>query len=127
MARTAITVTRPARNAVSVLGTLAAPASNGIALDQANGMVFTPKRGSKINILIYNSKAGTIVTTVRKGTYPPAEDAGVGDLVVTALATVAFQLIAGLDGSRFFQKDNTVQLDWDAGATGTVWVWESPA
>jgi len=111
-------------------GTLAAPAvtAGGIAIDQVNGMNILPvKRFHKLVIAIYNSKAGNIVTTIRKGIYPPAEDAGLGDLVLAGQVTVTFNFIAGLDGSRFMQNDGSVNIDWDAGATGVIWAFEAPA
>jgi hypothetical protein len=127
MARTAVPVTKLGRGTFGLGGTLAAPAGGGVAIDQANGMKVSPKRLHKLALVIYNSKAGTIVTTVRKGVYPPAEDSGVGDLASAAQATVTFNFLTGLDGSRYAQANGDVNLDWDAGATGVVWAYEMPA
>src|SRR5438105_273781 len=101
MARTAIPIVRQARNALSTGGTLAAPLGGGIAIDQANGMKVSAKDIGKLVLIVYNSKAGNIQTTIAKGVYPPAEDSGLGDLVVAGQATVTFYMLTGLDGSRF--------------------------
>jgi hypothetical protein len=127
MARTVIPVVRAtSRDAVQLGGTLAAPAGAGIALDQGNGMVVTPKRASKLLVVIYNSKAGNIVTTVRAGIYPPGEDQTLGDLVLAGQVTVTFSFLLGFSG-RFCQAGGAINLDWDAGATGVVWAYEMPA
>jgi hypothetical protein len=127
MARTAIPIVRQARDTLATGGTLAAPLGGGIAIDQANGMKVSPKDAAKLVLIVYNSKAGNIQTTIKAGAYPPAEAAGQGDLVVPAQATVTFYMLSGLNGERFLQANGDVFIDWDAGATGVVWALECPA
>lgn len=126
MVRDVLVVNKLTRNGNLNLGSIAAPA-NGVAFTQANGQVMTPKKAAKVALLVYNSKAGAIIVTIRKGVYPPAEDAGVGDLAVTIPTTAFWNLIGPFDGSRFLQKDGTIQIDTDAGATGAMYVVEFPA
>lgn len=122
--RDVITVTKVPRNTAVNLGSLAAPA-NGAAFTQSNGQTFSGiKRSSKFCLLVYNSKAGAIVITVKAGAYPPAEDAGLGDYSYTCPTTVFFTLIGPLDGSRFLQANGTINVDTDASATGTMWAFE---
>lgn len=123
MARTAVPVVRQGRNTQSGGGTLAAPAGGGIAIDQANGMKISPKDLGKLVIVIYNSKAGNIQTTIAAGAYPPGEDSGLGALVRAGQVTVTFDFITGLD-NRVAQANGDVFLDWDAAATGVVWAYE---
>lgn len=126
MARDVLTINKLTRNGFLSLGSIAAPA-NGAAFTQANGQAMVPKKAQKFLLVVYNSKAGAVVLTIRKGVYPPAEDAGVGDLTFT-ITTTAFLTIAGpFDGSRFLQRDGTINVDTDAGATGTMWAIEVPA
>jgi hypothetical protein len=125
MARDALTLNKLARNGSLNLGSIAAPA-NGAAFTQANGQVVTPRKAAKFLLLVYNSKAGAINVIIRKGVYPPAEDAGVGDLTVAVPTTAFWTLLGPFDGSRFLQKDGTIQIDTDAGATGAMFAFEAP-
>ena len=126
MARDVLTVNKLTRNGSLNLGSIAAPA-NGGAFTQANGQVVTPKKAAKFGLIVYNSKAGAINVIIRKGVYPPAEDAGLGDLTVNVPTTAFWTLIGPFDGSRFLQKDGSIQIDTDAGATGAMFVVEFPA
>ncbi len=123
MARTAITTVKLTRASADATGTVAA---GGTAIDQANGMVFTAKKAHKAVIIWYNSAGAGHVLTVRAGVYPPALSQGQGDFVVASSATTALQTVT-LDAARFLQKDGSIQIDWDAGTTGRVWVYEFPA
>lgn len=126
MVRDVLTVNKLTRNGSLNLGSIAAPA-NGVAFTQANGQVVTPKKAQKLGLLVYNSKAGAINVIIRKGVYPPAEDSNVGDLTVNIPTTAFWNLIGPFDGSRFLQKDGTIQIDTDAGATGAMYALEFPA
>ena|SRR5690242_2346029 len=125
MARDVLTVNKLTRNGFLSLGSIAAPA-NGGAFTQANGQVITPKKAAKFLLVVYNSKAGAIVITIRKGVYPPAEDAGVGDLTFTVTTTAFWTVCGPFDGSRFLQKDGSIQVDTDSGATGAMFALELP-
>lgn len=126
MARDVIVTTKMTRNQGLNLGSLAAPA-NGAAFTQANGQSFTVKKTHKFGLLVYNSKAGAIVVTIKAGANPPAAEAGLGDLTVTVPTTAFFTLIGPLDGARFMQAGNSIFVDTDASATGTMWAVEFPA
>ena len=127
MARSLIPIQQGVRDTVYLIGTLGAPLLGGTAIDQANGMYVAPKKYSRMIILVYNSKAGPIQTTIKAGVYPPAEAAGQGDLVTAAIPTVSFVLFTGFNGSRFFQTLGQLFFDTDAGATGLVWCYELAA
>lgn len=127
MARTVLPIQVGARETITPLGTLAAPLGGGTAIDQVNGMVVTPKRSHRLVLFIYNSAAGAHVYTIRAGIYPPAESMGQGDLVSASIPTVAFAIVTGLSGARFLQAGGAINIDFDAGTTGTIWAYEQPA
>lgn len=108
------------------LGSIAAPA-NGGAFTQANGQQFTVRRSSKFFLLVYNSKAGAIIVTIKAGVYPPATMQGLGDLALTIPTTVFFALLGPFEGARHQQADGSIWVDTDAGATGSMWAFETPA
>jgi len=124
MARTIIPVQAGVRSTPYLIGTPAAPLLGGTAIDQPNGHYIAPKKFSRLVILVYNSKAGPIQTTIKAGIYPPAEDTGRGDLVTAGIPTLSLVLFTGFNSSRFFQTFNQLFFDTDAGATGVVWCYE---
>ena len=127
--RTVIPIQRVPRSTVALIGTLAAPLLGGTAIDQANGMYVETKHFNRLVLLIYNSKAGPIVVTIAPGQNPPAFEAARGALTAT-LQTVNFALITGLDSTRFLQLYAgmaVAYLDFDAGASGTLWAYELAA
>jgi len=123
MARTAVTINRPARNAWTNLGSIAAPA-NHTALDQANGHSLDVKDAKRFGLLFYNSKAGAVIITVKAGVNPPAESAGLGDLSFTVTTTAFWSFLGTIEPARFVQADGKIYLDTDAGATGTLFAFE---
>jgi hypothetical protein len=126
MARTVIPLNAGARDTLINLGTIAASLL-GVAIDQANGHIVTPKKLHRLAILIYNSKVSAIQVTIAAGIYPPAENAGQGALVAAGIPTVALSLLTGFTGARFAQAGGSLFLDTDAGATGYIWAVELPA
>ncbi len=108
------------------LGSIAAPAA-GAAFTQANGQQFTVRKAHKFLILVYNSKAGAINVIIRAGVYPPALDAGKGDLTIPVGTTVFFTVLGPFDSARFQQADGSIWVDTDAAATGIMWPFEVPA
>ena len=126
MARTVIAIQGGARDTAYLIGTLAFPLLGGTAIDQANGMYVAPKHEERLVILVYNSKAGPINLTIAAGINPPSYDAWRGSLTA-AIPTVSFALIAGLNSARHIQAYGQVYLDFDAGASGTVWCYELAA
>jgi hypothetical protein len=121
--RDAITATKIARNTALNLGSLAAPA-NGAAFTQTNGQAIAIGNGARFGLLVYNSKAGAIVITVKAGVSPPATSAGLGDYSYTCPTTVFFTMIGPLETARFAQADGKIYVDTDAAATGTMWAFE---
>lgn len=121
-----ITTNKLVRNGFLNLGSIAAPA-NGGAFTQANGQRIVLKKAHKFSLLVYNSKAGAIVITIKAGVYPPAEDAGLGDLQFTVTTTAFWTLCGPFDASRFLQADGSIWVDTDAGATGAMFAFEHPA
>jgi hypothetical protein len=111
MARTAITITALPANA----GT--APAA-GTAVDPTNGM--SVAAGGLTRRLLLHIKAtfaGAKNYTLKAGANPPAVRAGVGDLVLAINNAERFVV---LEAARFVQADGTLNLDIEAGATGTI-------
>lgn len=109
---------------------IAAP--TGTAIDQANGMNVqiptntfpaTPEC-DHLFLLATNSAAGSHIVTVRAGvgggaTPGAAFRAGLGDLAITVGAS-ATRWIGPFDPARFLQVDGSVNVDFDAGTTGTI-------
>jgi|SRR5579885_465270 len=128
MARTNLPITNIAANGI-VLN------SGGTAIDQANGMNIAltstgiPVVGSADRLLIYvqNTAAATKTVTIRAGvgggaTAGAAFRSGLGDLVTGNLsATTGTAFIGALDISRFAQLDGSINIDFSAGTTGTIW------
>ncbi|SRR5260221_5772729 len=128
MARTAIAVnTLPG---VAVAG-LADPA--GTAIDQANGMNVALASGAipanptahMLFLRVANTVAGAQTVTIRAGVNPPAFRAPIGDLVVSIPAT-STKWIGPLEAGRFMQNDNSINVDFQAGTTGTITAFASP-
>jgi hypothetical protein len=122
--RDALTLSKVARNAALNLGSLAAPAG-GAAFTQANGQSIAIGNAARFGLLVYNSKAGAIVITVKAGDPAAgAESSGLGDYSYTCPTTVFFTLIGPLESARFAQVGGKIFVDTDAGAPGTMWAFE---
>ncbi len=106
-------------------GSIAAP--TGTAIDQTNGMnvvIGTTAIPSAANLeslflVVGNSAAGTKNAIVRAGSPPPAFRSGIGDLTV-AVGAGATVWVGPLETARFAQADGSLNLDFEAGMTGTV-------
>lgn len=129
MARTAIAVsTLPGVAAAGLVD----PA--GTAIDQANGMNVALASGAlpaapaarHLFLRVNNSAAGVHVATVRAGVNPPSFRAGIGDLAVSIPAT-STKWIGPLEAARFVQADGSVNVDFDAGTTGTITAFLTPS
>jgi hypothetical protein len=123
MARTALPLTNLTANG-AVLN------NAGTAIDAANGMAVTipttaiPSAGNLDRLVLYvqNTFAGTKTVTVKAGVNPPAFRAGLGDFTTGNLtASTGTAFIGPFDISRFIQADNTVNIDFAASMTGTIW------
>lgn len=111
---------------------LADPA--GTTIDQANGMnivmttetipaSYDAERG--LFLRVKNTAAGTQHVIVRAGVNPPAFRAPLGDLTV-AIATGATVWVGPFDMARHAQADDSINVDFDAGTTGTITAFVAP-
>jgi hypothetical protein len=129
MARTALPLT-------SLTGNTAVLNNAGTAIDATNGMVITiptktiPAGGNIDRLVLYvqNSTASTKTVTVRAGANiasspdSPAFEAGKGDLTTGNLtASTGTAFIGPFEVARFLQPDATLQVDFAASTTGTIW------
>src|SRR6266566_4959998 len=107
-------------------GSLADPA--GTAIDQANGMnVAIPTTAipsgphmDKLLLRVANTAAAPHNVTVGKGSDKAlAFRAGIGDLVVS-VTNATTKWIGPFEIARFAQPDGSLNIDTDAGTTGTI-------
>jgi hypothetical protein len=109
--------------------------SAGTAIDATNGMniqmptTAIPAAGGPDTLILYvqNTFAGTKTVTVRAGvgggaTPGQAFRSGLGDLTTGNLnASTGTAFVGPFDVARFVQLDGSVNVDFAAGTTGTVW------
>jgi hypothetical protein len=112
MARTPVPYSKLVSN-----GSLVQPA--GTAIDQANGMVINEAEPERTVLRISNSAATPKNAILRAGTYPPAWAAGQGDLTIQ-VANGATVFIGPFESGRFVKSHRGVEIDFEAGATGTI-------
>lgn len=119
MARTALPVTAVAgTDAQSGTGTVAASTT---VIDQANGMAIGAGKAGLADrwLVVVNLTNGADVDVIfRAGVQPPAERAGEGDY--TVLMDHTKQGYFEIESGRFAQADGSVNVDFGAGATGTI-------
>jgi hypothetical protein len=91
----------------------------GTAADPTNGHTITGARPEVLAIRVKNTTGGALNAILKAGTFPLAESSGQGDLTVSvgAGATV---FISPFESARFLQNDGSVNLDLQAGFTGSV-------
>ena len=105
---------------------LADPA--GTAVDQANGMnvavtsesippTYDAYKG--IILRVANTAAAAHNVIVRAGVNPPAFRAPLGDLLVS-VTNGTTKWIGPFDMARHAQSDDSINIDFDAGFTGTI-------
>lgn len=95
--------------------------ATGVALDPANGhILLAPATSGHTLVDIDSTFAGAKTFTFKQGVHPGN---GAGDLVVTLNAQRALILVPSY---RCMQVDGTINLDVQAGATGTVRVYHIP-
>ncbi len=113
MARTAVPITSLPANA----GTAGAA---GTAADPTNGhLIAAGGLTRRLLLVVKNTAAGAKNATLKAGVNPPAFRAGVGDLVVSVPATTGVRYIV-VEAARFAQANGDINLDLEAGTTGTV-------
>lgn len=117
MARDAIHITTLAANSAT-----ASPTDGTVT--QANGSKLVPVKSARKYVLrVTHTASGSHDVTVLKGSSPPADAAGQGDLVTTFAAgnvTAVVKWIGPLSSARFQQSDGTISVDYASGFTGTV-------
>ena len=123
MARTAIPTTELVANS-----NVADPA--GTNVDPTNGHIIAVAAGpagaqlEELHLEINSTFAGAKTFTIKAGANPPALAAGQGDLVVSLNAAVGH--VGPFSSSRFAQKDGSLWIDVQAGATGTIKAFHVP-
>jgi hypothetical protein len=108
----------------------------GTAVDAANGMnIALPSTAipvgsttDRLVLYVQNTTASTKTVTVRAGTNStgnpnaPAFRSGLGDVTTGNLtASTGTAFIGPFDVSRFVQTDGSVNVDFAASTTGTIW------
>jgi hypothetical protein len=132
-ARTAITPTM-----LVVDGATAEGSGTSIAgLVTGGAYIADPPGPYRVFFLVANSdsgaahsvtvRAGGNGNTAAGGTNPgvPFEGATVGDLV-TSIAASGTELVGPFTTDRFCQADGSLSVDFSAGFTGTIWVYQWP-
>ena len=72
-----------------------------------------------------NTFAGAKTVTVKGGVNPPGFRSGLGDLVLSAIQSAQRQYIF-IESARHVQADGSINIDYEAAMTGTVWVFRIP-
>jgi len=121
--------------------------SAGTAIDAANGMNIAlassaiPAKAGADRVILYvqNSFAGTKTVTVKAGAgvaapsnfgsgYPiPSQEQGYGDLTTGNLtASTGTAFIGPFEAARYIQTDGSINVDFAASMTGTIWAVRLP-
>lgn len=112
MARVNLPITALVRDADNANpGTTAIDATNGLTIAASSDM-------SRLLIEVTNTFAGAKSVTFKAGANPPAQRAGIGDLVVS-IAQNGVHLFV-LESARFAQADGSISVDFTASMTGTM-------
>lgn len=120
MARTAIPVTNLVVNAKTAISTTNIDQANGMNLALASNAIPPVANTSNLVLVVNNTAAGAHNFILRKGaSNPPAFRAPLGDLTISVSATTTVY-IGPFDFARFTQSDGSLNIDFDAGTTGTV-------
>lgn len=128
MARTNLPLSNLIAEASVATGTYAGFADPaGTAIDQANGMnvvlasgaIPHVPAGEGLVLRVANTAAAPHVVTLRAGAYPPAFEAMKGDQTVS-VTNATTKWIGPLEYARHAQADGSINIDFDAGTTGTI-------
>lgn len=121
MARTNLpqTVLSPTAGVVNP-STTAIDATNGMNLALASEGVPAGPNSTGVTLVVSNTFAGAKHVIVRAGaSNPPAFRAAIGDLSVN-VGQNQTAYIGPLEWARFCQSDGSLNIDFDAGTTGTI-------
>lgn len=118
MARTTLPVVQ------TTLAGVVAP--GGTAIDQANGMNIPlasgaiPRIGTahQLVLVVHMTAVGAHSVIVRAGVNPPSMRKDLGDLTVAETGTQDVYIV--LEAGRFTQNDNSINVDFTSGSTGTI-------
>lgn len=135
MARTNLPLTKldPKAPTLNSAGT-AVDAANGMNIALAASTIPSQAGGDRLILYVQNTTAATKTVTVRAGAgvaapsnfgyaYPiPSQEQGFGDLVTGNLtATTGTAFIGPFELARFVQPDGSINVDFTASMTGTIW------
>lgn len=106
----------------------------GTAVDQPNGMniaitsesippTYDAYKG--VFLRVANTAAAAHNVIVRAGVNPPAFRAGIGDMTVS-VTNGTTRWIGPFDMARHAQSDDSINVDFDAGFTGTITAFLAP-
>lgn len=134
MARTNLPLTTLTPNgAVLNNAGTAIDATNGMNVQLPSNVIPAPGSYERVVLYVQNTAAATKTVTVRAGTgapgYPnvPAFRAGKGDFTTGNLtASTGTAFIGPFDPSWFEQSDGSLNIDFAAGTTGTIWAIQLP-
>jgi len=120
MARTNLPVTALTVNAKTAISTTNIDQANGMNLALASNAIPGVGESENLVLVVNNTAAGAHNFILRAGgSNPPAFRAGLGDLTISVGATTTVY-IGPFDWSRFCQTDGSLNIDFDAGTTGTI-------
>ena len=120
MARTNLPVTNLVVNAKTAISTTNIDQANGMNLALASSAIPSAANTDKLVLVVDNTAAGAHNFILRAGaSNPPAFRAGLGDLTISVGATTTVY-IGPFDYARFVQSDGSLNIDFDAGTTGTI-------
>ncbi len=140
MARTNLPVTEldPKNPTLNNAGT-AIDATNGMNVALASSAIPSKAGGDRVILYVQNSTASTKTVTVRAGAgvaapsgfgsgYPiPSQEQAFGDLVTGNLtASTGTAFIGPFDAARYIQPDGSLNVDFAASMTGTIWAVRLP-
>lgn len=121
MARTTLpqTVLSPTAGVVNP-STTAIDATNGMNLALAAEGVPAGPNSAGVTLVVNNTFAGAKHVIVRAGAAnPPAFRKDIGDLSIS-IAQNQTAYVGPLEWARFAQSDGSLNIDFDAGTTGTI-------
>lgn len=120
MARTNLPVSNLTTNGKTAVSTTAIDQANGMNCALASNAIPAVSASEHLVLVVSNTAAAPHNFILRAGaSNPPAFRAGLGDLTVSVTnGTTAY--IGPFDHARFVQSDGSLNIDFDAGTTGTV-------
>lgn len=120
MARTAIPVTALVVNASTAISTTVIDQANGMNLALKSTAIPAKAESENLVLVVDNTAAGAHNFILRAGaSNPPAFRTDLGDLTISVGATTTVY-IGPFDWARFCQTDGSLNIDFDAGTTGTI-------